>query len=95
MLVSAANADGATFQGDAYALLAFIYKSEDLPLTFRMRAAETAIAYERPKLAQVEFRQEDKSGMSELMRLINGSGRGLPRDNPELMRYAAEEGLLP
>jgi hypothetical protein len=79
--VRAVNADGETFAGDAYALLVFVYKSGDLPLSLRMRAAETAIAYERPKLAQVEFKQENDPAaqiLREIMETIEGTARGLP-----------------
>ena len=83
--VRLANGDGATFDGDAYALLSFIYRSVDLPLSLRMRAAETAIAYERPKLAHVEV-QGDGGGSSvlirEIMQLVNGTGRDLPSERP-------------
>lgn len=79
--VRLANGDGATFKGDAYALLAFIYRSTDLPLSLRMRAAETAIAYERPKLAHVEVQRDEEAPAAyirQLMKLLNGTGRGLP-----------------
>ena len=83
--VRLANGDGTTFDGDAYALLSLIYRSTDLPLSLRMRAAETAIAYERPKLAQVEM-QGDEGGTAlirEIMQLMNGTGRDLPSQRPE------------
>ena len=85
--VRLANGDGTTFDGDAYALLSLIYRSTDLPLSLRMRAAETAIAYERPKLAHVEV-QGDEGGTAalirEIMQLMNGTGRGLPSQGAEL-----------
>ncbi len=80
-----ANGDGATFNGDAYALLAWIYRSEDLPITLRMRAAETAIAYERPRLAQVEVMGDDHRPLQlvrEIMQVLQGTGRGLPSRDP-------------
>lgn len=83
--VKLANGDGATFKGDAYALLAWIYRSEDLPITLRMRAAETAIAYERPRLAQVEVRSDDQGPLQllrDLMQVLQGTGRGLPSGDP-------------
>ena len=84
--VRLANGNGNTFKGDAYALLTFIYCSTDLPLTLRMRAAETAIAYERPKLAQVEVQSDDGGStalIQEIMLITNGTGRDLPSQRPE------------
>ena len=81
--VRLANGNGNTFKGDAYALLTFIYCSTDLPLTLRMRAAETAIAYERPKLAQVEMQGDDGGTalIREIMQLMNGKiGRASCRE---------------
>ncbi len=46
------------FEGDAYALLASVYKNPDLDLPLRMKAAETAIGYERPKLSAVEMKAD-------------------------------------
>ena len=86
--VRLANGDCQTFSGDAYALLVFIYQSTDLPLSFRMRAAETAIAYERPKLAQVQFKRDEDDTPTRLLRdimaLVSGTGRGLPSEDPAL-----------
>jgi hypothetical protein len=39
------------FEGDSYAFLALVYK--DMRLPFGLRTAKTAIAYERPRLANV------------------------------------------
>lgn len=79
-LVRLVNGDAETFDGDAYALLAFIYRSTDLPLSLRMRAAETAIAYERPKLASVIVKEVGGPSdmLRDLMQLVQGTGRGLP-----------------
>ncbi len=79
-LVRLVNGDADTFDGDAYALLAFIYRSTDLPLSLRMRAAETAIAYERPKLASVVVKEVGGPSdvLRDLMQLVQGTGRGLP-----------------
>jgi hypothetical protein len=49
------------FDGDAYMLLASVYKNQQIPLPIRLKAAETAIGYERPKLAAIEHSgDEDK-----------------------------------
>ena len=100
--VRLANADGPTFTGDAYALLSWIYRSEDLPLSFRMRAAETAIAYERPKLAQVEVKGDEDNPLRlvhDIMQLLQGTGRGLPSGDPteacESALATEEENLRP
>ena len=90
-----ANDGGRTFDGDAYMLLSFIYRSEDLPISLRMRAAETAIAYERPKLAQVEIMRDDggRTGLlQELRQLMEGTGRGLPSERlrPRLISDGGE-----
>lgn len=84
--VRLANGDHGTFDGDAYMLLSFIYRSTELPITLRMRAAETAIAYERPKLAQVEV--EGSNGgttalLQNMMQFLNGTGRGLPSEQTQ------------
>ena len=79
--VRLANEDCGAFPGDAYALLVWIYRSADLPITLRMRAAETAIAYERPKLAQVEVTGDASNPLRlvhEIMAVLQGTGRGLP-----------------
>lgn len=79
--VQLVNGENGAFPGDAYALLAWIYRSPDLPITLRMRAAETAIAYERPKLAAVEVKSDNKDPLhviSEIMALLEGTGRDLP-----------------
>jgi hypothetical protein len=43
------------FEGDSYAFLATVYKDKTQPLHVRMDAAKTAIAYERPRLSNVEM----------------------------------------
>lgn len=80
--VKTANGDYGAFSGDAYALLVWIYSSPDLPITLRMRAAETAIAYERPKLAQVEVKSDEQSPLyviRSIMQMLEGTGRDLPQ----------------
>jgi hypothetical protein len=78
-----ANDGSGTFEGDAYMLLSYVYRCEELPMSLRMRAAETAIAYERPKLTQVEVTRNDDgrtSLLQELKQLMEGTGRGLPSE---------------
>jgi hypothetical protein len=43
------------FEGDSYAFLALVYKDTRLPFGLRMDAAKTIIAYERPRLSQIEM----------------------------------------
>ena len=43
------------FEGDGYALLALVYKNQDMPLSTRMSAASMAIPYECPRLSQVDM----------------------------------------
>lgn len=81
--VRLANGDSGAFPGDAYTLLVSIYRSPDLPITLRMRAAEAAIAYERPKLAQVEVNGDAANPLhviQNIMRMLEGTGRGLPSE---------------
>ena len=85
--VRLANGDCGAFTGDAYALLVWIYRSPDLPITLRMRAAEAAIAYERPKLAQVELQGDATSPLhviQSILRMLEGTGRGLPSESARL-----------
>src|SRR5579883_2092108 len=42
------------FSGDAHALLMMTYKDTALPLDTRLEAAKAAIAYEKPKLANID-----------------------------------------
>src|SRR5262245_23212338 len=41
------------FEGDAYAFVTMLYKDGKLPLAMRFDAAKAALAYERPRLAQM------------------------------------------
>jgi hypothetical protein len=43
------------FEGDGYAFLATVYKDTRQPIGVRLDAAKTAIAYERPRLSNVEM----------------------------------------
>ena len=52
-VVEAVGALPDAFEGDSYAFLATVYKNQALPLGVRLDAAKTAIAYERPRLANV------------------------------------------
>ena len=46
----------APFEGDAWALLATVYKDTQQPLQTRLFAAKAAIAYERPALSAIDAR---------------------------------------
>jgi hypothetical protein len=54
-VVEAVGALPDAFEGDSYAFLATVYKNQALPLGVRLDAARTAIAYERPRLSNVEM----------------------------------------
>jgi hypothetical protein len=54
-VVEAVGALPDAFEGDSYAFLATVYKNQALPLGVRLDAAKTAIAYERPRLSNVEM----------------------------------------
>lgn len=50
------------FAGDAHALLVAIYKDPAHSVVLRLEAAKAAIAYEKPKLAAVQYSGSLKSG---------------------------------
>jgi hypothetical protein len=54
-VVEAVGALPDAFEGDSYAFLATVYKNQALPLGVRLDAAKTTIAYERPRLSNVEM----------------------------------------
>jgi hypothetical protein len=63
------------FEGDSYAFLATLYKDKNLPLHVRLDAAKTAVAYERPRLSNVEMttRSLDKMADEDFFRVLRGS----------------------
>lgn len=69
------------FDGDAYLFLAGIYKNPDVPLPVRMKAAETAIAYERPKLQAIEHSGDAENPLTvvhDILGDLDGLSRSLP-----------------
>jgi hypothetical protein len=54
-VVEAVGALPDAFEGDSYAFLATVYRDKTQPLNMRLDAAKTAIAYERPRLSNVEM----------------------------------------
>ena len=78
-----ANGDYRAFAGDAYALLVWVYRSPDVPIPLRMRAAEAALVYERAKPSRVEVKGDRGSPLQpvqDLMQMLQGAGGGLPTD---------------
>lgn len=50
------------FGGDAHDVLKAVYQSEDLPLDVRVDAAKAALPYEKPRLAAVAVKVDDRQG---------------------------------
>jgi hypothetical protein len=48
------------FEGDAHAFLTAVYRNPALPMNLRVDAAKAAIGYEKPRLASVEGRVENR-----------------------------------
>ena len=53
------------FKGDSHAFLMSIYKNVQMPLDKRLSAAQTAIAYEKPRLASTNVTMDDKRTAAE------------------------------
>src|ERR1700746_102124 len=82
------------FEGDSYAFLATIYKDKQQPIGVRMDAAKTAIAYERPRLSNVEMttRSLDKLSEEDFFRAWDSVPRFLAeRGRPKLLEAIAEK----
>ena len=62
------------FEGDGYAFLATVYKDTRQPIGVRLDAAKTAVAYERPRLANVAMttRSLDQLSDEEFFRAWDG-----------------------
>jgi hypothetical protein len=54
-VISRLQAGSGSFAGDGYALLAAVYKTEEFDPPVRLDAAKAAMAYERPRLSNVEM----------------------------------------
>jgi hypothetical protein len=80
------------FEGDSYAFLATLYKNTELPLHVRLSAATTAIAYERPRLANVAMttRSLDQLSDEEFFRAWDGLATFLAQHGRPLLLEAAE-----
>jgi hypothetical protein len=74
------------FEGDAYLFLSAIYKNPENPLPIRMKAAETVLGYERPKLAAVEHSGNADNPLQVIGHIfgaaLNGTGR-VPVEGPD------------
>jgi hypothetical protein len=80
------------FEGDGYAFLATIYKDKQQPIGVRMDAAKTAIAFERPRLSNVEMttRSLDRLTDEEFFRAWDSVARFLAeRGRPKLLEATA------
>src|ERR1700745_2087629 len=80
------------FEGDSYAFLATIYKDKQQPIGGRMDAAKTAIAYERPRLSNVEMttRSLDRLTDEDFFRAWDSVARFLAeRGRPKLLEATA------
>jgi hypothetical protein len=80
------------FEGDGYAFLATIYKDKQQPIGVRMDAAKTAIAYERPRLSNVEMttRSLDRLTDEDFFRAWDSVARFLAeRGRPKLLEMTA------
>jgi hypothetical protein len=80
------------FEGDSYAFLATVYKDKALPLGVRLDAAKTAIAYERPRLANVAMvtRSLDQLSDEEFFRAWDSVTTFLAQHGRPLLLEAAE-----
>jgi hypothetical protein len=59
------QAGSGSFAGDGYALLTAVYKSEDFDLSVRLDAAKAVMAFERPRLSNIEMTHRSLDSMSE------------------------------
>ena len=53
------------FEGDGYALLQLIYKDQNQPLAIRLACARDVLAFERPRLSNVEMTTRSLDRMSD------------------------------
>jgi hypothetical protein len=91
-VVEAVGALPDAFEGDSYAFLATVYKNQALPLGVRLDAAKTAIAYERPRLSNVEMttRSLDRMTDEDFFRAWDSVARFLAeRGRPKLLEATA------
>jgi hypothetical protein len=86
------QAGSGTFAGDGYALLAAVYKSEGFDLHVRLDAAKAAMAYERPRLSNVEMttRSLDKMTDEEFFRAWDSVAAFLEQHGRPLLLESAE-----
>jgi hypothetical protein len=76
-----------TFEGDAHALLALIYKNASLPLAVRLDAAKAAIRYENPAMTAVDAHSKTETvlyaisdkPMTEAEWALKWTGQPLPK----------------
>jgi hypothetical protein len=91
-VVEAVGALPDAFEGDGYALLATVYKDRSLPLSVRMTAASTVLAFERPRLSNVDVttRSLDSLSDEEFFRAWDGLDAFLAQHGRPLLLETSE-----
>jgi hypothetical protein len=81
-----------SFAGDGYALLTAVYKTEDFDLAVRLDAAKATMAYERPRLSNVEVttRSLDRMMDEDFFRAWDSVASFLAQHGRPLLLEAAE-----
>lgn len=84
--------DGDEFKGDAYELLSIAYKSPLFSPKVRIECAMVCIRYERPMLQAIMVEQGNGGSalVHEMMGLLNGTGRGIPKRRGDIEGSAEE-----
>jgi hypothetical protein len=81
------------FAGDGYALLQLVYKDTEMPLSVRLSCARDAMAYERPRLSNIEMthRSLDRMTDEDFFRAWDSVARFLAeRGRPKLLEATAD-----
>ena len=76
------------FEGDAHALLVWVYKNPELPAAMRLQAAQAAAPYERPRLASIDARIDGRVTLG----VVEDAGEKLAREINRLRAAAETEG---
>jgi hypothetical protein len=92
------TAGSGSFNGDASALLTAVYKSPELPLALRLDCAKAIMAFERPRLSQVDvtYRSVDRMTDENFFRAWDNVARFLAeRGRPKLLEATAGAAPVP